>query len=202
MEEIQSPTDEANETVNYICGIWSVNHEDSTETEVETEQTGTTADSLHRYFMAEKRKLENTDSKGTELQNKSLEVENIAFLRKWLVVPITILYFGAFITSFLTIQQYVYVKLQRDKYPNETFNSSVPVCKANESDPKYKIQAEVQKESAQWMTYLALASGIPGFFLRSRSRFVYRQIWTEVFVLSPLYRGVRSHCCEHHWYLH
>ena len=154
MEEPQQ-----NGSVNDVYGIWSVNKDDSTETSVEAE-TGTIADSLHKYFTEKKQTGEQSD----EINNALQGVENIAFLRKWLVVPITIFYFGAYVTSALTLQQFVYVKLQREKFPNESFNSSIPVCNANESDPKYKLQVEVQKESAEWMTYFSLASGIPGVF--------------------------------------
>ena len=159
MEETQQ-----NGTVNDVYGIWSVNKDDSIETSMETDQTGTIADSLHRYFTTEKQKQEGSANVNKDLKNDSQGVENIAFLRRWLVVPITILYFGAYVQSSLTLQQFVYVKLQREKFPNESFNSSIPVCNANESDPKYKLQVDVQKESAEWMTYFSLASGIPGFF--------------------------------------
>ena len=89
---------------------------------------------------------------------------SLNFIRQWLVIPMCLLYFGAYMTSFLTMQQFVYVKIQRDKYPNVTFNTSTPVCDANESDPNYKIQTEVQTESADWMTYFTIATGIPAVF--------------------------------------
>ena len=96
MEETQQ-----NGTVNDVSGIWSVNKDGSIETSVETDQTGTIADSLHRYFMTEKQKQEGSANVNTDLKNDSQGVENIAFLRRWLVVPITILYFGAYVTSSL-----------------------------------------------------------------------------------------------------
>lgn len=119
----------------------------------DTERTRT--DSLNIEYIMEKTKANSTDINRRE--------EKVSF-RKWLVVPLTVLYFGAYVSSFLTLQQYVYVKIQRDRYPNTTFNSSIPVCQANESDPNYKIQTEIQQESARWMIYFALASGIPGLF--------------------------------------
>ena len=100
----------------------------------------------------------------TSTDTKSSWKNYINFIRRWLVVPVCLLYFGAYITSFLTLQQYVYRKLQREKYPNTTFNSSIPICNANESDPNYKIQTEVQQESAEWMTYFAIAAGTPAVF--------------------------------------
>ena len=89
---------------------------------------------------------------------------SLNFIRQWLVIPVCLLYFGALMTSFLTMQQFIYVKIQREKYPNATFNTSIPICNANESDPNYKIQTEVQKESAEWMTYFTIATGIPAVF--------------------------------------
>ena len=85
-------------------------------------------------------------------------------LRHWLIVPICLLYFGGFLTASFTIQQFVYRKIQQDQYPNVTFNSSVPVCEVNESDPNYNLQTKVQQKSALWMLYLGLASGIPAIF--------------------------------------
>ena len=85
-------------------------------------------------------------------------------LRKWLVLPVCLLYFGSFTVAFITFQQFVYAKLQRDKFPNITFNTSIPLCQANESDPNYAIQTEVQQEAAEWMSYFTLAFGIPSIF--------------------------------------
>ena len=85
-------------------------------------------------------------------------------LRHWLIVPICLLYFGGFLVSFITMQQFVYRKIQQDEYPNITFNSSIPVCDVNESDPNYIRQTEVQQKSAMWILYLGLASSIPAIF--------------------------------------
>ena len=105
--------------------------------------------------------VENTSIDDKESTN---DKEIVGSIRKWLIIPICFLYFGAFSISFLTIQQFVYVKIQREKYPDLIFNTSIPACQANESDPNYKIQTQIQQESAEWMSYFALAFGIPSIF--------------------------------------
>ena len=64
------------------------------------------------------------------------------------------------ITQWLVTQQYVYVKIQRDNFPNVTIKS-VPLCNANESDPDYQIQQEAQRHAADWQSYFTMAMGIP-----------------------------------------
>ena len=101
-----------------------------------------------------------------ELLDRALakKIMPLKMLRQWLVVPICLLYFGGFLTSFFTMQQFVYRKIQQEQYPNVTFNDSIPVCNVNESDPNYILQTNVQQKSAIWMLYLGLASGIPAIF--------------------------------------
>ena len=110
-------------------------------------------------------------------------------LRHWLIVPICLLYFGGFLTASFTIQQFVYRKIQQDQYPNVTFNSSVPVCEVNESDPNYNLQTKVQQKSALWMLYLGLASGIPAIFsnliLGSYTDRFGKNIYSSLRVLVP-----------------
>lgn len=140
--------DDLPDNVNSHQEDWSVKHSEN----LERSNHG----SQEINYITEKQNQHETEPNDSGESNRS------PF--RWLVVPMCILYFGAYITSYITIQQYVYIKIQRDKFPNVTFNSSIPICKANESDPKYKTQTEVQKESAEWMSYFALATGIPAIF--------------------------------------
>ena len=95
----------------------------------------------------------------TALQNRGV----VWTTRRWLIIPICFLYGGAAITQWLVLQQYVYVKLQRDNFPNVTIKT-VPVCNANESDPDYQIQQQAQKQAANWQSYFSMAVGIPAIF--------------------------------------
>ena len=101
-------------------------------------------------------------SEGSDVERSdTLSNRGLAWtIRRWLIVPICFLYGGAVITQWLVTQQYVYVKIQRDNFPNVTIKS-VAVCNANESDPDYKIQQEAQRQAADWQSYFTMAIGIP-----------------------------------------
>lgn len=79
--------------------------------------------------------------------------------RHLLVWPVAFLFMTAYNFSTNTFSQYAYIKLQRDSFPNITFNTTIAYCGVDTNSTSYKIQEDVQQEAAKWGIYLYLAGG-------------------------------------------
>ena len=85
--------------------------------------------------------------------------------RRWLVGPFCFLYMAAFITSYSTVIQYAYYKIQKDLYPAVDRLNETGACEnVNTSSPGYQMQINVQESASTWSIYFSLAGGVPAVF--------------------------------------
>ena len=81
--------------------------------------------------------------------------------RYYTVGLVTFLFLTAYNISFYTFGQYVYIKLQKEFYPNATnVSSTIAICIEDTNSSVFAIQQDVQQRAARWGIYLYLSGGI------------------------------------------
>jgi len=63
--------------------------------------------------------------------------------------------------SFSTFSQFLYIKLQRDNFPNVTINTTKAYCNVDTNSTNYLLQQDVQEKAAIWGIFLYLVGGVP-----------------------------------------